>query len=216
MKILQRILIVDGHSLLMAGLRTLLADAPDIEVLTHTDKGDETDPAPVPLTPHLLLVDRSVPGANNVDALTRVQRRYPKARVLMIVPNKTGHFLFPHLHAGANACIRKDATSAEFRLAIRNVLQGKFYLDVSDSGKAAGVRPAGGSSRAGGALDALTPRERDVLRLVAAGKSSKCIAELLTLSVKTVGKHRANLMAKLDVHNAAGLTAYAIERGLLS
>jgi len=216
MKILQRILIVDGHFLLTAGLRALLADEADIEVLAHMDVGDDADPAPFPLKPHLLLVDRSVPGANNVDALAQIQRRYPKARVLMIVPNKTGHFLFANLHAGANGCIRKDATRAQFRIAIRDVLQGKFYLDTSDSVIAAYARPAGRSPGADNSLDALTPRERDVLRLVAAGKSSKCIAELLTLSVKTVGKHRANLMAKLDLHNAAGLTAYAIERGLLS
>lgn len=215
MQVLQRILIVDGHFLLKAGVRALLAEEADIEVLVQTDRGGDALPAAVALTPQLLLVDRSVPGTNDVGNLAQIQRRYPAARVLLIVPNKTGHVMLASMLAGANGCIRKDATHAEFRMAIRSVLQGKPYLDTNDSGITVDAYPAK-PSRAGSALDALTPRERDVLRLVAAGKSSKCIAELLSLSVKTVGKHRANLMAKLDVHNAAGLTAYAIERGLLS
>jgi len=216
MQTLQRIMIVDGHFLLKAGLRALLAEDADIEVLAQTDKGGDAPPAAVALTPHLLLVDRSVPGMHDVGTLVQIQRRFPAARVLIIVPNKTGHVMLASMLAGANGCIRKDATYAEFRMAIRSVLQGKPYLDTNGPEKAANAYPAGNSSSAASALDALTPRERDVLRLVAAGKSSKCIAELLSLSVKTVGKHRANLMAKLDVHNAAGLTAYAIERGLLS
>jgi DNA-binding NarL/FixJ family response regulator len=213
MQVLQRILIVDGHFLLKAGLRALLAEETDLEVLAQADKDGEAIAAAVALTPHLLLVDKSMPGMNNTGTLAQVQRRYPAARVLLIVPNKTGQVMLASMLAGANGCIRKDATHAEFRMAIRTVLQGKPYLGTSDSGKAVNAYPAAKSSST---LDALTPRERDVLRLVAAGKSSKCIAELLSLSVKTVGKHRANLMAKLDVHNAAGLTAYAIERGLLS
>lgn len=213
MQTLQRILIIDSHFLLKAGLRALLAEDADIEVLAQSDKGGDAVSAEVALTPHLLLVDRSVPGMNDVGTLVQIQRRYPAARVLIIVPNKTGHVMLASMLAGANGCIRKDATYAEFRTAIRSVLQGKPYLDTNGPEKAASAYPAG---RAASGLDALTPRERDVLRLVAAGKSSKCIAELLSLSVKTVGKHRANLMAKLDVHNAAGLTAYAIERGLLS
>lgn len=216
MQILQRILIVDGHFLLKAGLRALLAEDADIEVLAQADKGGDTAPAAVALTPHLLVVDRSVPGIHDAGTLTQIQRRYPVARVLIIVPNKTGHVMLASMLAGANGCIRKDATHAEFRTAIRSVLEGKPYLDRSDPENAANAYPARRSSSPASALDMLTPRERDVLRLVAAGKSSKCIAELLSLSVKTVGKHRANLMAKLDVHNAAGLTAYAIERGLLS
>lgn len=212
---LQRILIVDGHALLKAGLRALLAEEPNIEVLAETDKDREVVFANGELAPHLLLMDRTMPGMNDIEAVAEIKRRYPDARVLMIMPPRTGDFVRASLQAGASGCIRQDATHEELRVAIRSVLQGKSYPGMDVSGKVVNAYLGARPSTTGGTPDALTPRERDVLKLVAAGKSSKNIAEILSLSVKTVGKHRANLMAKLDLHNAAGLTAYAIERGLL-
>ena len=216
MEKVQRVLMVDGHALLKAGLCALLANEPDIEVLADSDKGCDVLSADGGLAPHLLLLDRTMPGMNDTEAVAKVRRRYPHARVLIIMPRSAGDLIRWSLRTGANGFIRKDATHEELRVAIRSVLQGKSYLDMNVSGNVVnahaeeGRRPGTDS-----ALDALTPRERDVLRLVAAGKSSRDIAEFLSLSVKTVGKHRSNLMAKLDLHNAAGLTAYAIERGLL-
>ena len=215
MEKVQRVLMVDGHALLKAGLRALLADEPDIEVLAETDKGCDVVTAEGELTPHLLLLDRTMPDMNDIETVAKIKRRYPNARVLMIMPRKAEDLIRASLQTGANGFIRKDATHEELRVAIRSVLQGKSYLDMNDSGKVVNAYMGDRRPSAGSALDALTPRERDVLKLVAAGKSSKNIAEFLSLSVKTVGKHRSNLMAKLDLHNAAGLTAYAIERGLL-
>ena len=212
----QRVLIVDDHTLLRAGLRSLLAQDPNIEIVGEAADGRDAVRAVGQLTPDLVLMDLTMPGMNGIEAVTEIKRRYPEVRILVMTLHKTEDFIHASLRAGADGYILKDATHDELRVAIRSVLQGKPYLDTNGPEKAANAYPAGNSSSAASALDALTPRERDVLRLVAAGKSSKCIAELLSLSVKTVGKHRANLMAKLDVHNAAGLTAYAIERGLLS
>jgi DNA-binding NarL/FixJ family response regulator len=110
----------------------------------------------------------------------------------------------------------KDATQEEFRLAIRSVLQGKGYLCAEVSATLGSGCPDGGNPhRALGVYEALTHREREVLKLVAEGKSNKFIAEFLNLSIKTVEKHRTSLMSKLDVHNASGLTAYAMDKGLV-
>ena len=215
MEKLQRILIVDGHPMLEAGVRALLAEEPGIEVLAQTNARGDASPGVGELTPQLLLLDRTVPGMDDAAAVAEIRRRYAYARVMLIVPRTTADLMLAKLLAGADGCIRQDAMRAEFRAAIHTVLQGKPYPETNVAATVlnnfAGRRPASTRKNHG----PLTPRECDVLKLVAAGKSSKSIAEMLKLSVKTVGKHRANLMAKLDVHNAAGLTAYAIERGLL-
>lgn len=214
MKILQRILIVDGYSLIEAGLRTLVAGEPDIEVLAWSDETGAAASAVGKIKPDLLLLDRTMPGMNNAAAMAQIRRRYPDARLLVIVPHREEDFVRANLSAGADGCIRQDAAHAEYLEAIRSVLRGNRYLNPSAALAAANSNAGGGSPGAGSAHAALTPRELDVLKLVAAGKSSRCIAKLLGLSVKTVGKHRANLMAKLDLHNAAALTAYAIASGL--
>lgn len=167
------------------------------------------------LAPYLPLIDRTMLGLDDIEAVAEIKRRYADGFVLMIMPDNTEHFILARLQAGANGCIRNYATREELRVAIRNVLQGKSYLRMDASGKVVNAYLGGRPFSAGSALDKLTPRERDVLKLVAAGKSSKNITQCPSLSVKTIGKHRANLMVKLGVHNAAGLTAYAIVRGLL-
>ncbi|MBE0627090.1 MAG: response regulator transcription factor [Burkholderiales bacterium] len=212
MQKLQRILIVDAHLTLRVGMRRLFSDDPGIEVLAEADMGRGA----VRLTPHLLLMDRTRPGMNGSDiaAVARLKRRYPRARLLMILPQRPEDYIHACLDAGADGCIRKDAALEELRAAIHGVLQGQVYLDQRFFQKAAGRASGGGSPGEGRASKVLTPREREVLKLVAAGKTSRDIAEILDLSVKTVGKHRTNLLSKLDLHNAAELTAYAMARGL--
>jgi DNA-binding NarL/FixJ family response regulator len=137
-------------------------------------------------------------------------------RILVMTLHRTEEFIHASLQAGADGYILKDATHEELRVAIHNVLLGKTYLSMDVSGKVVSGYLAGRKSSAPSSVyDTLTQREREVLKLVAEGKSNKEVAEFLSLSVKTVEKHRSNLMAKLDVHNASGLTAYAIEKGLL-
>jgi two-component system response regulator NreC len=212
MQKLQRILIVDANLTLRVGLRKLFDEDPGIEVLAEADVGRRT----IPLTPHLLLMDRTRPSINGGDvaAVAALKQRYPRSRLLIILPHKPDDFVHACLDAGADGCIRKDAGLEELRAAIQSVLKGQIYLDQRFFRKAAGhAHGCGllGERRAG---KVLTPRERQVLKLVAAGKTSKAIAEELKLSVKTVGKHRTNLLSKLDLHNAAELTAYAMARGL--
>jgi two-component system response regulator NreC len=211
-----RILIVDDHTLFRAGLRALLAQDPGIEVVGEAADGRDAISAVGRLAPHLVLMDLTMPSMNGMEAMTEIKRRYPDMRVLVMTLHKTEDYVHAALKAGADGYILKDATQEEFRAAIRTVLQGKSYLSMDVSAKVVTGylgrrRPADGSS----VYDSLTHREREVLKLVAEAKSNKFIAEFLSLSVKTVEKHRSNLMAKLDLHNASGLTAYAMEKGLV-
>jgi DNA-binding NarL/FixJ family response regulator len=211
-----RILIVDDHTLLRAGLRALLAQDPSIEIVGEAANGRDAVRAIGQLSPNLVLMDLSMPGMNGVEAMTEIKRRYPDVRILVMTLHKTEDFIHASLQAGADGYILKDATREELRLAVRSVLQGKTYLSMDVSGKVVSGYLGGGKSSSGsGSADTLTNRERQVLKLVAEGKSSKETADFLSLSVKTVEKHRANLMSKLGLHNVAGLTAFAIEKGLL-
>ena len=212
----QRVLIVDDHTLLRAGLRALLAQDPSIEIVGEAADGRDAIRAVGQLSPHLVLMDLTMPGMNGIEAVTEIKRRYPEVRVLVMTLHTSEDFIHASLRAGADGYILKDATHDDLRVAIRSVLLGKTYLSMDVSGKVVSGYLGGGKSASGSSVfDTLTHREREILKLVAEGRPNKGIAEFLNLSVKTVEKHRSNLMSKLDVHNAAGLTAFAIEKGLL-
>lgn len=213
----QRILIVEDHTLLRAGLRALLTQDPDIEIVGEADNGRDAVQSIGTLTPHLVLMDLSMPGMNGIEAIRDIKRRYPETRVLVLTIHKTDEYIHESLRAGADGYILKDATHDELRVAIRSVLNGKTYLSPDISGKVInGYLGTGSSPGPSSAWDSLTHREREVLKLVAEGHPNKYIADYFCLSVKTVEKHRSNLMKKLDLHNASTLTAYAIEKGLVA
>jgi DNA-binding NarL/FixJ family response regulator len=211
-----RILIVDDHTLFRAGVRALLAQDPTIEVVGEADNGRDAIRAVGQLTPNLVLMDLTMPSMNGMEAMTEIKRRYPEVRVLVMTLHKAEDYIHASLKAGADGYILKDATQDEFRVAIRSVLSGKTYLSMDVSSKVVNGYLGGGNAAGPTSIyDSLTHREREVLKLVAEGNSNKFIAEFLSLSVKTVEKHRSNLMSKLDLHNASGLTTYAIEKGLV-
>ncbi len=213
----QRILIVEDHTLLRAGLRALLSQDSDIDIVGEADNGRDAIRAVGTLSPHLVLMDLTMPGMNGIEAITDLKRRYPDTRVLVLTIHKTEEYIHEALRAGADGYILKDASHDELRVAIRSVLNGKTYLSPDISGKVInGYLGTGKLANATTAWDTLTHREREVLKLVAEGHPNKYIADYLCLSVKTVEKHRSNLMKKLDLHNASTLTAYAIEKGLVA
>jgi two-component system response regulator NreC len=212
----RRILIVEDHTLLRAGLRALLAQEPDIEIAGEADNGRDAICLISTLAPDLVLMDLSMPGANGIDAIAEIKRRNPDIKILVLTLHRAEEYIHQSLRAGADGYILKDATHDELRIAIRSVLNGKTYLspDISNmviSGYLGSGKGAGASS----AWETVTDRERQVLKLVAEGRSNKSIAGYLCLSVKTVEKHRSNLMKKLDLHNASMLTAFAIAKGLV-
>ena len=211
-----RILIVDDHTLLRAGLRALLLQDVGFEVVGEAENGRDASRAVGQLTPDLVLMDLTMPGMNGIEAITEIKRRYPEVRVLVMTLHTAEDYIHASLKAGADGYILKDATHEEFRIAMRSVLLGKTYLSMDVSAKVVtGYLGGGKNSGSSSIYDSLTHREREVLKLVAEGKTNKIMADYLHLSVKTVEKHRSNLMSKIDVHNASGLTAFAIEKGLL-
>lgn len=212
----RRLVIVEDHALLRAGLRALLDRDPDSEVVGEADNGKDAIRIIGALSPHLVLMDITMPGTNGIAAICELKRRYPAIKILVLTIHKTDEYIQEALNAGADGYILKGTTHEELALAIRTILGGKSYLtaEVSErviNGYLEGARPG---SRAG-AWQRLTQRERQVLKLIAEGHPNKSIAEYLCLSVKTVEKHRSNLMGKLDIHNASTLTGFAIEKGLL-
>ena len=211
-----RILIAEDHALVRAGLRALLSQDLDFEIVGEAVDGRDAVRAVAELKPRVVLMDLTMPGMNGMEAIQDIKRRYPEVRVLVLTLHKTEEFVLASLRAGADGYILKEAMPSELRLAVRTVASGKTYLSQDIMAKMVGENPGrGSSSPTNGVWETLTQREREVLKLVAEGNSNKAIAEYLFLSAKTVEKHRATLMAKLGLRNAAALTAYAIQKGLV-
>lgn len=213
----KRILIVEDHTLLRAGLKALLAQDTDIEIVGEAENGRDAVRLTGTLNPDLVLTDLSMAGMNGIESIVDIKRRYPNVRVLVLTIHRTDEYIFASLRAGADGYILKDASHDELHIAIRSVLNGKTYLSPDISAKVInGYLDTDKKSSPVSTWDMLTHREREVLKLVAEGNTNKFIADYFCLSVKTVEKHRSNLMKKLDLHNASMMTAYAIEKGLVS
>lgn len=212
-----RILIAEDHTLLRQGLLAMLSADPALEVVGEAKDGLQAMRLAGSLMPGLVLMDLSMPGVNGTEALAEIKRRYPDIRVLVLTVHKAEEYIRAALQAGADGYVLKDATRDELMLAVHSILNGKTYLspDVADL-VVNGYLDGGEGMSPNSLLERLTLREREVLKLVAEGHGNKHIAGLLCVSVKTVEKHRSNLMKKLDLHNAAALTAFAIERGITS
>ena len=210
-----RILIVEDHTLLRAGLRALLAQESDIEIAGEADNGRDAIHMISTLSPDLVLMDLTMPGSNGIDAIAEIKRRSSDIRILVLTLHRAEEYIHQSLKAGADGYILKDATHDELRVAIRSVLKGKTYLSPDISNKVInGYLGTNKSASPSSAWESVTHRERQILKLVAEGRANKSIAEYLSLSVKTVEKHRSNLMKKLDLHNASMLTSFAIAKGL--
>jgi len=212
-----RVLIAEDHALLRQGLRSLLSSDPEIEVVGEATNGRDAIKATGVLTPDLVLMDLSMPGTNGTEAIAEIKRRYPVTRILVLTVHKAEEYIRATLQAGADGYVLKDASFTELVIAVKSVLGGKTYLspDVSEI-VVTGYLGGRGMPSVQSAWQAITHRERQVLKLVAEGCTNRHAADYLCVSVKTVEKHRSNLMKKLDLHNAAALTAFAIEKGLLA
>jgi two-component system response regulator NreC len=212
-----RIVLADDHTILRAGLRALLTADPDFEVIGEAQDGREAVRCIEKLEPDLLLIDLSMPRMSGMEAIREIKKRYPATRIIALTVHKTEEYLLTTLQAGADGYVLKDATHDELVMAIKNVMGGKSYLSPGVSEKIIeGYLEGRERTRSSSAWETLSQREREVLKLIAEGYKNKEIAEDLCISLKTVEKHRANLMKKLDLHNAAALTVYAMERGLVN
>ncbi|MGD9042113.1 MAG: response regulator transcription factor [Desulfobacterales bacterium] len=211
-----RIVLAEDHTILREGLRALLTADPDFEIVAEAADGREAVRFVEKQIPDLILMDLSMPRMTGMDAIREIKKRYPQTKIIALTVHKTEEYLRTTLQAGADGYVLKDATHEELMMAIESVLRGKTYLSPGVSGKVVeGYLEGKESQMPLSTLGLLSLREREVLKLIAEGYKNKEIATDLCISLKTVEKHRANLMKKLDLHNAAALTAYAIEQGLV-
>jgi DNA-binding NarL/FixJ family response regulator len=211
-----RIVLAEDHTILREGLRALLTADPDFEIIGEAADGREAVRFVEKQIPDLILMDLSMPRMTGMDAIREIKKRYPQTKIIALTVHKTEEYLRTTLQAGADGYVLKDATHDELVMAIQSVLKGKTYLSPGVSGKVIeGYLESIESQMPHSTLGLLSQREREVLKLIAEGYKNKEIATDLCISLKTVEKHRANLMKKLDLHNAAALTAYAIEQGLV-
>jgi len=212
-----RIVIAEDHRILREGLRFLLSSNPDFEIVGEAEDGRGAIRCVNELRPDLVLMDLSMPKMNGLDAIAEVKNHCPDTKVLVLTVHKAEEYVFESLKAGADGYLLKDATHTELMLAVGNVLDGKPYLSPGISGNlVAGYLKGRKPYKSDLSLEILTRRERQVLKLIGERHKNKEIADYLCVSVKTVEKHRANLMKKLDLHSASALTAYAIEKGLIT
>jgi DNA-binding NarL/FixJ family response regulator len=213
----KRIAIAEDHTILRAGLRAMLSSNTAFEVVGEADNGRDAVRLVGEVKPDLVLMDLSMPGLSGMDAIRDIKQRNPATRILVLTVHKAEEYIHASLEAGADGYLLKDAAEAELMLAVERVLGGKVFLSPEITEKVVnGYLDISRSSQPKTTWDSLSYRERQVLKLVAEGFTNKRIADYLCISVKTVEKHRASLMKKLDVHGASGLVTYAITRGLTS
>lgn len=206
-----RVMIADDHTIMREGLRALLESQDSVEVVAAVENGREAVRMVTALKPDLVLMDLAMPEMDGLTAIRELVRRSCECKVLVLTMHKTEEHIRAALQAGANGYILKDASRAELLMAIQCVLSGKVFISPAVADRIV----TGYLDRGEGGVrllsDTLTSRERQVLKLIAEGRRNREIAEQLFVSVKTVEKHRANLMSKLDLHNTAALTAFALE-----
>lgn len=206
-----RVLLADDHTLVRAGIRALLAAMPEVDVVGEAADGEEVLRLALRLLPDVVLMDIAMKGMNGLQATARLRQELPATRVIILSMHASGDYLQQALRAGAAGYILKDAATLELQLALAAVARGDTYLSPAVSAQV--VEGFLQQDRPAGTLT-LTPRQSEILRLIAAGLSTKEIAFRLQLSGKTVDTHRAQLMERLGIHDIAGLVRYAIRTGL--
>ncbi len=210
------IVIAEDHTILREGLRSLLSGDDEFKVVGEAKDGLEAVRSAASFTPDLILLDLAMPKMNGIAAIKEIKKQTPQTKVLALTIHKSEEYILEAFQSGADGYCLKDSTHEELLMAIRSVLSGKTYLSPDISEKVlTGYLEGKKSFKTSTSWDSLTQREREILKLIGEGYKNKEISDYLCISVKTVEKHRANLMKKLDLHNVSALTAYSIEKGLV-
>jgi DNA-binding NarL/FixJ family response regulator len=207
-----RVVIADDHALVRAGIRALVEKIEGMVVVGEAGNGREAIELVSELQPHLMLLDITMPEGGGFAVLDHVTKNYPEIRVIVLTVHEAGEYAMRALREGAAGFLPKSAASAELENAIQTVIRGEPYISPEMSRKTL-IEYGKGTKR--DLLATLSPRQREVLRLIAEGRTTKQIAQELEISVKTVETHRAQLMERLDIHDVAGLVRYAIIVGLI-
>jgi two-component system, NarL family, response regulator NreC len=211
------IVLAEDHTILREGLKALLSSQPDLKIVGEAEDGIEAIRCVQKQAPDMILLDLSMPRMTGLEAIKEIKRVNSDTKIIVLTVHSTEEYILATLQAGADGYVLKDAHGTELMTAIRHVLEGRRYLSPSISGTIIdGLLQGKKTSDIRSTWETLTQREREILKLVAEGHKNKDIADLLCISVKTVEKHRANLMEKLGLHNVAALTALAAEKGLIN
>jgi two-component system response regulator NreC len=213
-----KVILADDHQIVRQGLRSLLSSEPDIEVVGEADNGRTVVKLVQELAPHVVIMDISMPDLNGIEATRQILGEVPGVKVIALSMHSDSLFVLNMFKAGASGYLLKDCALEELVKAVRTVMNRKIYLspgisDIVIKDFVIGFSPTESTSSA---YSILTPREREVLQLMAEGKTTNQIAESLFVSVKTVEAHRKQMMNKLNIHSVAELTKYAIRQGLTS
>jgi len=216
MKIKKRIFVAEDHQILRDGLKAILNASDDLEVVGEAEDGLEANRRIQELEPDLVLLDLSMPRMNGLSVIKEISSRHPETKIVTLTMHKDEEYVLEAFRSGAKGYCIKSSGYHELLVAIRAVLSGKTYVSPEISDKVLdGYLETKKRVRKKSTWDTLTQREREVLKLVGESCQNKEIADYLCISIKTVEKHRANIMQKLDLHSASALTAYAIEKGLV-
>ena len=207
-----RVLIADDHALVRAGIGALLRNIGGVEVVAEAGDGREALHLIGEHKPDVVLMDIAMPGLNGLEAVTRISREFPAVRVIILSMHASEEYVLHAMRAGASGYLLKGARTAELELAVAAVVRGEVYLSPAVSRHlvdqyVAGAPAGEPAEQQPGAADRLTPRQREILQLIAEGRTTKEIAGLLAISVKTVEMHRAQLMERLDITTSRGWCA---------
>ena len=212
-----RVLVADDHAIVRQGLRAILDTEPDIEVVGEAADGREAVRKTLALRPDVVIMDVSMPRMNGLEATARIAKESAEVKIVALTMHSSEEYVYSLLKAGARGYLLKESVSSDLIEAIHAVQAGGTYLHPAISTKVVDGYLKKPHARARpGMMDVLTTREREILQLIAEGHTNKEIAGLLVLSVKTIENHRTRIMDKLEIHNVAGLTRYAISRGIAS
>lgn len=208
-----RLILADDHVLVRRGLRLILEENSGLEIAAEVGDGLELLNVLQKVAPDLIILDLSMPNLRGIEAIPEIRRIRPNAKVLMLTMHKEEDYLYQAISAGANGYLLKDDAEKELFSAIEHIKNGKIYISPSLADQSmqnwARLRRGEDDSQAS---ETLTVREREILKLIAEGKSNKEIGDLLYISVRTVERHRANMMRKLNVHKTAELVQYALRK----
>ncbi len=211
-----RVLLADDHALVMAGIRALVEELGTTQIIAEANNGRDAVALAKQHRPDLVIMDISMKDLNGIEATAQIMAEVPSTRVLILSMHTTEDFVRRAIKAGAAGYLVKDSAPLDLKMAIAAVLRDEIYLSPRVSKHVVAGFLHGKPHQDESTMDALTARQREVLQMVAEGKSTKEIAYQLNVSVKTVETHRAALMDRLDIHDIAGLVLYAVRHGLIS
>lgn len=212
---IQRVLLADDHVLIRHGIQKIIESEPSLEVIGQVGDGLELLNLMKKVTPDIVLLDISMPNLRGIEAIGEAKKICPDVKIVILTMHKSKQYLCHAMAAGADGYVLKEDSDSELLTAIEQVVKGQIFVSPVLSKEFSQSDLEACRKKKNFPSDSLTPRERQVLKMVAEGKTSRDIAELLSISTRTVEHHRANLLKKLNINNTADLIKYAMRKGYI-